>query len=318
MNDAIGGYFELELKKGTEYHQKAKHLNAARNAFEYVLRCKKIKRVFVPRYMCNSMLQPLERLGISYAFYDLDKKLRPIIDNSDDQDKAVLVVNYFGILNNTIREIVSKNPSSIVDNSQAFFSKPISGIDTIYSPRKFFGVPDGAYLYSDYSIDVELQQDISHNHCDFLLQRIDLSPEDGYSSFLGNEERLDNNPIRRMSKLTQTLLSSIDYEFARKRRNENFFFLHENLRDKNELTALIESNAIDGPMVYPFMTRDPSLREKLHKNRIYVATYWNDVFERTDENSLEWQLAKYMIPLPIDQRYVLSDLSSVFDLIQSY
>jgi len=315
MNDAIGGYFELELKKGTEYHQNAIRLNTARNAFEYILRCRKIKHVLVPKYMCNSMLQPLERLGVSYTFYDFDKKLRPIIDDSDDQDEALLVVNYFGILNNTIKEIASKNPNSIVDNSQAFFSQPISGIDTIYSPRKFFGVPDGAYLYSDCSMSFELQQDISYNHCDFLLQRIDLSPEEGYSSFRRNEERLDNKPIRRMSKLTQALLSSIDYEFARKRRNENFFFLHENLRDKNELTDLIENEAIDGPMVYPFMTRDPSLREKLHKNRIYVATYWNDVFERTDENSLEWQLAKYMIPLPIDQRYYNSDLIQILNTI---
>ena len=315
MNDAIGGYFELELKKGTEYHQKAKHLNTARNAFEYILRCKKIKRVFVPRYMCNSMLQPLERLGISYAFYNLDEKLRPLIDDTIDHDEALLVVNYFGILNNTIREIVSKNPNSIVDNSQAFFSQPISGIDTIYSPRKFFGVPDGAYLYSDYSIDVELQRDTSYIYCDFLLKRIDLSPEEGYSSFQSNEERLDNNPIRRMSKLTQTLLSSVDYEFARKRRNENFFFLHENLRDKNELTALIESNAIDGPMVYPFMTRDPSLRKKLHNNRIYVGTYWNDVLERADENSLEWQLTKYMIPLPIDQRYSSKNMQRIIDTL---
>ncbi|PNS34624.1 hypothetical protein RJ60_14630, partial [Mesotoga sp. B105.6.4] len=198
---------------------------------------------------------------------------------------------------------------------QAFFTEPISGIETIYSPRKFFGVPDGAYLYSKCSMDVELQQDISYNHCDFLLKRIDLSPEEGYSSFLGNEERLDNNPIRRMSKLTQTLLSSIDYEFVRKRRNENFFFLHENLRDKNELTELIESEAIDGPMIYPFLTRDTSLRKKLHNNRIYVATYWNDVFERADENSLEWQLAKYMIPLPIDQRYGNSDMIQVLNTI---
>lgn len=315
MNDAIGGYFELELKKGTEYHQKAKHLNTSRNAFEYVLRCKKIKRVFVPRYMCNSMLQPLERLGISYAFYDLDEKLRPLIDDTIDHDEALLVVNYFGILNTTIKQIVSNNPTSIIDNSQAFFTEPISGIETIYSARKFFGVPDGAYLYSGCSIDVELQRDTSYIYCDFLLKRIDLSPEEGYSSFRSNEERLDNNPIRRMSKLTQALLSSIDYEFARKRRNENFFFLHENLRDKNELTDLIENEAIDGPMVYPFMTKDPSLREKLHKNRIYVATYWNDVFERTDENSLEWQLTKYMIPLPIDQRYGNSDMIQVLNTI---
>ncbi len=34
--DAIGGYFELELRKGEHYHKDALKLNTARNCFEYV------------------------------------------------------------------------------------------------------------------------------------------------------------------------------------------------------------------------------------------------------------------------------------------
>lgn len=40
----IGGYFELELKKGTDYHSKALKLNTGRNAFEYILKVKGYKR----------------------------------------------------------------------------------------------------------------------------------------------------------------------------------------------------------------------------------------------------------------------------------
>ncbi|HPJ82040.1 MAG TPA: hypothetical protein PL103_07485 [Saccharofermentans sp.] len=275
------------------------------------------KKVLLPRYICNSVLEPIEKLGLNYEFYSIGKSLLPTITNHDD-DTCMIIVNYFGLLDNGIADIAKANVNVIVDNSQAFFSKPLDGVDTVYSPRKFFGVPDGAYLCSSISCKMHIEEDISYEKSIHLLKRIDLSPEEGFLDFREAQKALSFQPIRRMSKLTQALLSSIDYEFARKRRNENFFFLHENLRDKNELTALIESNAIDGPMVYPFMTRDPSLRKKLHNNRIYVATYWNDVFERADENSLEWQLTKYMIPLPIDQRYVLSDLRSVFDLIRSY
>lgn len=35
---AIGGYFELELNDGHEWHASAMRLNTARNVFEYVLR----------------------------------------------------------------------------------------------------------------------------------------------------------------------------------------------------------------------------------------------------------------------------------------
>jgi hypothetical protein len=33
---SIGGYFELELSRGEEYHSDAIRLNTGRNAFEYI------------------------------------------------------------------------------------------------------------------------------------------------------------------------------------------------------------------------------------------------------------------------------------------
>ena len=40
----------------------------------------------------------------------------------------------------------------IVDHTHAFFQKPLKGIDTLYSCRKFWGVSDGAYLSTDASL----------------------------------------------------------------------------------------------------------------------------------------------------------------------
>lgn len=42
--DAIGGYFELELRKGEHYHKDALRLNTARNCFEYILLARKYKK----------------------------------------------------------------------------------------------------------------------------------------------------------------------------------------------------------------------------------------------------------------------------------
>ena len=41
----------------------------------------------------------------------------------------------------------------IIDNVQAYFQRPIEGFDTLYSCRKYFGVPDGAVLYTDLEIE---------------------------------------------------------------------------------------------------------------------------------------------------------------------
>ena len=42
----IGGYFELELRKGEEYHKEAIRLNSGRNAFEYVL----LEKILLTRF----------------------------------------------------------------------------------------------------------------------------------------------------------------------------------------------------------------------------------------------------------------------------
>ena len=63
---AIGGYFELELPKGEEYHKSALSLNSARNCFEYILRVRKYKKVYLPYYTCEVILEPLKKLNIQY------------------------------------------------------------------------------------------------------------------------------------------------------------------------------------------------------------------------------------------------------------
>ena len=74
MSDAIGGYFGLELRKGEHYHKDALRLNSARNCFEYVLLARQYKRVYVPYFTCEVMLEPLHKLGIEYTFYHINEQ----------------------------------------------------------------------------------------------------------------------------------------------------------------------------------------------------------------------------------------------------
>ena len=144
----IGGYFELELRKGEEYHNHAIRLNTGRNALELILKTKKYSKVFIPYFTCDTVLEPFNKLGIDYEFYSINKKLEPVFNYQKIQaDMGFLYTNYFGIKDDFISIIAKKLKNLIIDNAQSFFSKPLEGIDTFYSARKFFGVPDGAYLY---------------------------------------------------------------------------------------------------------------------------------------------------------------------------
>ena len=94
----IGGYFELELNKGQEFHKDALRLNTGRNAFEYILRTNKYSKVLLPYYTCDNMIEPLEKIGINYDYYMLDEKLYPVLDFSKLNENDVLVyINYFGV-----------------------------------------------------------------------------------------------------------------------------------------------------------------------------------------------------------------------------
>jgi hypothetical protein len=310
---AIGGYFELELKKNEEYHKDALSLNTGRNAFEYILKTNTYTKVYIPYFTCDVLLQPILKLKLKFEFYSIDEKLEPIFDFSKiEEGECFLYTNYFGLKDSFVKQLSEKCNNVIIDNAQSFYSKPVNDFNTFYSPRKFFGIPDGAYLYTSKIIKDDLNQDLSYDRFDHLLRRIDVSPEEGGKYFSINDERLNNLPILEMSNLTKRILESIDYKSIAKQRISNYLFLDEKLGKLNKLKLDFDKNQV--PMVYPFWgNRD--LRKKLIKNKIYCAKYWPNVREWVKTNALEYKLAEEVIYLPIDQRYDLKDMELIVNMI---
>lgn len=299
--NAIGGYFEIEISGGGHYHKNAIKLNTARNCFEYILRAKKYSKVYIPYYTCEVMLEPLRKCNVNFEFYHINELLEPVEEYELQADEAFLYTNYYGLKQNCVERLASHYGSKlIVDNAQAFYAKPLNGIDTLYSARKFFGVADGAYLYTDCKLAEELEQDRSFDRMSHLLKRADIGAEFGYSDFKTNDESLINNPIRRMSNLTERILCSVDHKSCSKRRIENYQYLDEHLRASNKIHLALSKD--DVPMVYPFLSDVAGLRKRLIDNKIYVAQYWKNVLYWTTDG-IEPFIVNNLVPLPIDQRY---------------
>lgn len=317
LSKSIGGYFELELNKNEEYHKTAIKLNTGRNAFEYILRVNNYSKVYIPYYTCDVMLEPISKLKIKYEFYRIDRNFMPDINFENFKSEEALVYNnYFGICDKNLNEIFSITNNIIIDNSQSFYTKPINNCYTFYSARKFFGVPDGAYLFSEKKLDSDLEFDNSKNRTEHLLGRIEEGAEKYYYKFKENDESLIGQPIKKMSKLTHSLMKNIDYDNTAKIRNNNFKYLHHKLKATNEV--FININSMNVPMVYPYLVKNGSLLKNiLISNKIFVATYWPNVKEwDPDKDSYENYLVENLVTLPIDQRYSLKDMDNILYLIQ--
>ena len=325
----IGGYFSLETNDGRERHPYALHLNAGRYALEYILRVRQYKKVYLPYYICDSVLQPFRCLGVEYDFYHINEQLEPAVKLSPGEDEAVLYVNYFGLKNRIASSFCYAYKNTILDQTQAFYSERGERYDnqriqcdTFYSCRKYFGVPDGAYLYLGGNVANlapvgELPQDESFERMTFLTKRIDRSAQEAYADFHANDRLLSTVGMRRMSRLTEAMMRGIDYSAKANRRIRNFHVLDKALRDSNRFKWAMDYGTI--PLVYPYYVENgKELRQYLIDHQVFCARYWPNVLEWCKPSDWEYLLAENLVCIPIDQRYDEEDMQKILDLLGGF
>ncbi len=316
----IGGYFEIAEDGIGEYpHKNGIQLNTGRNALEYILRSiSHIDCIYLPYYTCEVVLEPIQKLSIPYRFYHINEQLE-IADNIVLNDNDYIIVNnYFGIKDEYIKKVASiYGKKLIVDCAQSFFQLVLEGVKMFYSTRKFVGVPDGGVAYgckNDYL--KSYSKDDSSDRTKHLYIRKEFCPEAGFEIYKENEKKLDNQDIYIMSDFTNDILQKIDYSLIITKRQQNYEYLHANLKCSNKF-SLPDTSSFVCPMVYPYYTDDNTLKAKLIKNKIFVATYWPNVLEWCKPEDIEYKLANNMIAIPIDQRYDIEDMDRIIKIINS-
>jgi len=162
-------------------------------------------------------------------------------------------------------------------------------------------------------LNKELKVDSSYESSIQLVGRIDQDASEFYKYYQKSENRLINLPIKFMSKLTKRILGSIDYKDVQVKRERNFDILHRELKKYNKLKIEIED--MSTPLIYPFMSEDKTLRDKLIANKIYVAQYWCEVLKRKKLTDIEKLFVNQIIPLPVDQRYNSEDMHRILKVI---
>jgi len=309
----IGGYIELDTYFLPMMHEGAIALNCGRNALAYLLKARKIKSIWIPKFICDSVTGVCERESVPYKFYSVGMDFLPRAKIDLYEGEWLYFVNYYSqVSNEQMSEFVKKYKRVIVDNVQSYFQMPISGVDTLYTCRKYFGVADGAFLYTDARLNEDFPLDESFERMHFLLGRYERSASEFYGEYAANNNFFVDEPIKRMSKLTRNLLHGIDYEKAKRIREDNYSYLHEKLGVINKLK--LSDNP--GTFMYPLMIEDGAkIRKELQEKRIYIPTLWPDVFSWCEKSETEYQMAEEILPLPVDQRYGTTELSIIVEEI---
>lgn len=300
----IGGYIELDTYTGGMIHDSGIKLNCGRNALSYLIKAKRIRKILIPKFMCDSCNKILKDNDVEVRYYSIGLDFKPV-KLTRAHDEWLYLVNYYGQLSSEY--INSFGCNMIVDNAQAYFNDPIDRLDTIYTCRKFFGVSDGAILYTDSKLtDIPLDESFERMHS--LLGRFERSASEFYSEYIYNNHFFNSEPIKRMSKLTENLLHGIDYNKVKDIRTTNFTYLHNKLSGINKLKLSIP----EGAFMYPlYITNGAEVRKKLQTIKIFIPTLWPAVFELCDASELEYDMAKNILPLPVDQRYTIADMDYI-------
>lgn len=307
----IGGYFELGGFYSNEYHKNAISLNTATNSVIYIIKAKKINKIYLPYYLCNCLDKIKEYCEVEY--YKINEDFTPNFNIKLKNDEYLYIVNYFGLFNNhKIKEWKRTYNNVIIDNVQAFFQMPVNGIDTIYSCRKFFGVPDGAYLYTDTKLKENILEDESKERFKHLLGRVEKDASSSFKEYKENEETLLNIDLAYMSKSTELILNALNYAEIKKKRTENFKYLNTLLKNSNKL----KFKNIVGAYMYPYYTDNAdAIRKKLIENKIYVPILWPNVLKQS-KDKISYNYALNILLLPCDQRYGKKEIDKIFKILK--
>ena len=311
MHKEIGGYLELERFTGPMLHEKALALSSGRACLSYLIEQRKIRKIALPDFNCDIVEAVCRAHEVKIRFYPVEANLRPKTLQTEE-DEWLYLVNFYGQLSaDELQRIAAYVPRLIMDNAQAYFDLPLKGVDTLYTCRKFLGVPDGGFLYTE-APEKTLPADESRERMGFVLGRFERPAGEYFAAAAQNNDDLSMEP-KSMSELTKNLLHAVDYDRVKTKRTENFRLLHEGLGSVNCLNLRVTEGAYAYPLMLP---EGQKIRKQLIEQKIFVPMLWPNVPEQQPADSEACRLAEQVLPLPCDQRYGAEEMAFIIKAVR--
>ena len=305
------------------------------------------KKVLLPAYTCETVVQPFEKEGWNIAYYEIRKNLS--IDKKDLVEKInsfcpslVLIQNYFGF--NTTGEItqildICQEESIVVveDITQNILSKyeKIRADYYVGSLRKFFAIPEGGILLSKgskapcYLKKEAVSKILKEAQRAFGLKQKYINNEgickedflEAYhiwkSNFIKYDEPQDINIE------TLQMLNVIDLKLLKTQRQVNYSLLCQELRNVTGVKIIVDSqDEEEVPLYFPMYIEDKSKRKELQqylaKEKIYCPIIWPQYVSDEYLGEGSKYIYEHILCIPCDQRYGQEEMERIIDAIKTY
>jgi len=297
-----------------------------RSALFFLLKNLECKSIWIPSFLCNSVLAVINKCRIKISFYEIDLKFRIAnetwVDDITPCD-CVLFVEYFGFetSRNLINKTKEKGAKNIIDRAHSFLSLiRYENIDfEIFSPRKLIGIPFGSILIDVNSVLVtsESEKQVSETFFEEISEkafRLRTQFDQGtLSDWYEEYKRCDAyQPIcnTRINFKKVFPLLFCDEKFISHRRRKNFLVLLKRFPDIAIFKSLPDKVV---PLGFPVLIKEKrdEIQKKLFNDQIYCPVHWNIDYPIPSEFYDTKYLSKNILTILCDQRISDEDISFI-------
>lgn len=310
------------------------------------------KTALLPAYMCDSVFWPFDRAGWNLHFYHIGKNLEPEAESLSAHIENLkpglfFIHPYYGFdtlksLRPMLKAWQSQGICIMEDVTQSYYlaHEKWDADYVIGSLRKWYPIPDGGFAVSNEPFPEEFcgeNKIFIQTKLDLLTKKWSYFHTPGSSEEKKNqktafmaknrdmEEWLDHyEKISPLSKESMKILSTLSEKDYRNRRNENYHYLFQQIKNKTKFTPVFAKEnsfeAVDSPLYFPIYAKKREELQKFLVNRgIYAPVLWPVGKENECHLSeTEQEIYDQILALPIDQRYGLSEMQYIAQALTEY
>ncbi len=332
----IGGEFEIDLSTQRDTFKPAPntyYYASGRAALYQILKSlrDKVQKVWLPDWLCHTMVEAAQKAGFEYDFYVLSPDLKATVEALDAQGfrdgNLVLMVNYFGLqdLTSTSQAIKAAYPNAIVieDDVQAYYcfaeeTNPYADY-RFTSLRKAFAIPDGGLVYTKHPMPVATEPNtfaewkIKAGVMKMNRGKDGIKDEDYLALFEKGSELIDSDYDSMMSNDGKRLYAGTDFQQTQQCRKANSAYLLEGLKALG-IKPLIDVPTNKTPLFVPiYLENRNEVRRRMFAHEVFCPVHWTieGMHLKTGKDMAEHELS-----LIVDQRYAKEDIDSILSIIK--